>query len=68
MLLASCAASASVIVLGNHKTGEVVVEGNAAGGTEADRAVAKAKGGSDAGWIQIYGPDEENSRGWGTVL
>ena len=60
-------AAASVIVLGNYKTGEVVIQGNLPGGAEVERAVGLATGGTDAGWTQIYGPDDD-PRGWGALL
>ena len=59
--------AASVIVLGNYKTGEVVIQGNLPGGAEVERAVGLATGGTDAGWTQIYGPDDD-PRGWGALL
>ena len=60
-------AAASVIVLGNYNTGEVVIQGNQPGGSEVERAVALAKGGTNAGWTQIYGPDDD-AKGWGALL
>ena len=60
-------ATAIVIVLGNHRTGEVVIQGNWPDGSEIKRAVALANGGPEAGWIQIWGPDDDRP-GWGAVL
>jgi hypothetical protein len=59
------AAGATVVVVGNYKTGEVIIQGNQ-GGAEADRVAALAKGGTDAGWTMIYSPDDD-VRGWGMV-
>jgi hypothetical protein len=64
--LFATAAGATVVVVGNYKTGEVIIEGNQ-GGAEADRVAALAKGGTDAGWTVIYGPDDD-IRGWGMVV
>lgn len=60
-LASAGAVQAAVIVLGNYKTGEVLVQSN------VERAVALAEGGTDAGWTQIFGPDDDRP-GWGMVL
>jgi hypothetical protein len=66
-LLCATAAQAAgvVVVLGNTETGEVIIRGNFADGTEAETALRDAKAMRKDGWTTLFGDDEP---GWGAVV